>query len=94
MKLIGTTLVLSFLFATGCASRGTRAGDASDEEPTPASAERAAAYDAASNDALGVRDADETPIMADESDPRTVGDYVTYSFSGSYRKAPLRLTSG
>lgn len=87
MKLLGHTLVALVALSVGCASR-----------PTPASAPSAAAADAAPHEvdqALSDKDessADVAAVAPELSDARVVGDYVTFAFSGAYRKAPLKLT--
>jgi hypothetical protein len=85
MKLLGTTLVALVALA-GCASRPTPASAPSDiAEATPHEVDQALAdkHDSA----------DSTAAVAPEiSESRVVGDYVTFAFSGAYRKAPLKLT--
>ena len=87
MKLLGTTLVALVALSVGCASR-----------PTPASAPTDAAEGAPHEVDQALSDkhdasADVAAAVAPElSESRVVGDYVTFAFSGAYRKAPLKLT--
>ncbi|NUP11772.1 MAG: hypothetical protein HOW73_37470 [Polyangiaceae bacterium] len=94
MKLIGTTSLLSavalFAALTGCASTARDAGSAED---VPTTRERARAASAEkSEDRAASKDADADTDTASDAESRKVGDYVTFSFSGAYRKEPLRLT--
>lgn len=89
MKLIGTSLLASIVLMAGCASSAldsSAAKDASDHEV--ADGDR----DAPADEALTEETEVASDTAVDDADSRRVGDYVTYSFSGGYRKSPLRLT--
>ena len=86
MKLLGTTLVALVALSVGCASRPTPASAPSDTADAPHEVDQALAD---KHDGSAVAAAEVAPEV---SDARVVGDYVTFSFSGAYRKAPLKLT--
>ncbi len=87
MKLLGHALVALVALSVGCASRPTPASAPSDAaEAAPREVDQALAdkHDGSADVA--------TAVAPELSDARVVGDYVTFAFSGAYRKAPLKLT--
>jgi len=87
MKLLGHTLVALVALSFGCASRsGAPASPEKETESTPREVDQTLAEH---DDAIAAESIDSS---ADLSDARRVGDYVTFAFSGAYRKAPLKLT--
>lgn len=90
MKLIGKTLLASLALLAGCASRPLPASAPAPDDRADAS--EATEIDQASNDADPASADARSTAAADDADPRVIGDYVTFNFSGGYRKTPLRLT--
>jgi hypothetical protein len=86
MKLLGTTLVALVAFSVGCASRPTAASAPSDtRDAAPREVDQALADEHEGADVAAA-------VAPELSDARVVGDYVTFAFSGAYRKGPLKLT--
>lgn len=88
MKLLGHTLVALVVLTVGCASRSV---------PTEAPEKETASLphevdQVVSEHAQEGAQASTGDSAFDASDPRVVGDYVTFAFTGAYRKAPLKLT--
>ncbi len=83
------TLAMASLLATGCAGV-THAPVAA----SPASAEKALAAAAEETTAKAALEAagGATASAAETTGSRTVGDFIVYRFTGSFRKAPLTLT--
>lgn len=87
MKLLGTTLVALIALSAGCASRPTAASAPSDvAEAAPHEVDQALA-DKHEGSAESV-----AAVSPELAEARVVGDYVTFAFSGAYRKNPLKLT--
>ncbi|MBK8941905.1 MAG: hypothetical protein IPM79_30960 [Polyangiaceae bacterium] len=94
MKLLGPAFTLSLAaLLAGCAtsSHGVRAAADPADPSTEAAANDATTDSDAAIEAPGVDVAD-AKSDATDADPRQVGDYVTFAFTGAYRKAPLKLT--
>jgi hypothetical protein len=93
MKLLGKTLLASLALLAGCASRPLPASAPAPDDRE--GAEGPAETDQAANEAVpgsaAAGDAN-IEVASDDLDPRVIGDYVTFNFSGGYRKTPLRLT--
>ena len=86
MKAIATTLIASFALLAGCAPATISAPQKVPSERATVMAKHVAKAETLAPTAEPVAAAPE------QSDARAVGDYVTFGFSGSYRKKPLRLT--
>jgi hypothetical protein len=85
MKRLLTPLAALSLFALACAPRtGSQSASRSADD-----AEDVREIDQASEQAAGEGASEKASAS---NDPRQVGDYVTFKFTGSYRKAPLELT--
>lgn len=90
MKLLGPALALTLAaLLAGCSPSTQVAASAADAQRDDAGAAASDASDPAPEAAAA--DA-ATADAAPDLDGRRVGDYVTFAFSGSYRKTPLRLT--
>jgi hypothetical protein len=88
MKALAPSLFVSLALFVGCAAP---------RSPEVAKPERAVVAKKARPAALtsDVAAPETTPVVAAgavSTDPRSVGESVTFAFSGAYRKAPLRLT--
>ncbi len=87
MKLLGYSLVVLAALSAGCSSKlATPAANASTEASEPRE------IDQASDPTVLGADVEVAATATLDHDRRAVGDYVTFAFSGSYRKAPLKLT--
>lgn len=86
MNVTGRSLLATLALIAGCAAPAI----APSATPRPDVASEPVEVDQATGDDHAVASA-EAPKQA-STDPRQVGDYVTFAFSGAYRKAPLKLT--
>ncbi|MFO0547945.1 MAG: hypothetical protein U0271_06135 [Polyangiaceae bacterium] len=94
MKLAATALLASLVLTVGCASK---TGEIAQSSHPQSHAEEPTEVDQSSDETAIAESAPAAPEAAKSTktasnDPRRVGDYVTYSFSGSYRKDALVLT--
>lgn len=94
MKLLATTLLASLVLCAGCASKTAEIAAVSHPQTheEPAEVDQATDESASADGATPATDTTPTAKSTVDSDARRVGDYVTYSFSGSYRKDTLTLT--
>jgi len=91
MKLLGKTLLASIALMAGCASQPLAASapsKADSFDPNDATEVDQASKDSERGDASNPNG----DLAADDGDQRRIGDYVTFAFTGGYRKTPLRLT--
>lgn len=88
MKLTGMTVLASFALLAGCASSSLRSPERAEHKAGPTEVDQALSEhaEAATHGETAHSEA------AKDSDDRSVGDYVTYAFTGAYRKSPLKLT--
>lgn len=89
MKLTGMTLLASFALLAGCASSPLRSAERAEHKAGPTEVDQALSEHA---EAAVHADAAAQGESVKDADDRSVGDYVTYAFSGAYRKSPLKLT--
>src|SRR5512139_1083995 len=81
--LLPLALVSALAFGCAASTAGPKSADGTRDEHADAREVDQTAAEAA---------AEEAAASAASAERREVGDYVTFAFSGSYRKAPLALT--
>lgn len=97
MKLTAKLLVASIALLAGCAARtsATQTAVRDGHEPLEIDQTTSNSEDTPNADEIGATEAGKkkrASIEGVSKDPRQVGDYVTYAFSGKYRKTALKLT--
>jgi hypothetical protein len=87
MKALAPSLLVSLALFAGCSA--PRSPEVAKSERAPAAQNVRVATLVSDREDSGVASTIEAVLS---TDPRTVGESVTFAFSGAYRKAPLRLT--